>query len=322
MGPGSRTGSPPPPEVANSAKARDGFALVKQSERNQPDVAAAPRAPVVTVPVLPRRRHETGKPIEELKRRELDDAAGRDETLQRDGEAVVTSASGRGLASVGIVRVFHTRSLIASNPMRLLLVDDHPVFLEGLAEAFTRQADFEIAGLATDSDAAVEACQRLRPDLVPLDLAMRGLDGLATLARLRQLTPAPPVLMLTSSDDAADAADAVAALDAGAAGYVTKSARYDELVAAIREASTGGRPIGEAVARRIAARDMHNPLTGRELEVLVLLAEGLTYEAIGERLGIAKRTARAHVVAIQEKLDAANNAQVVARGYERGLLRP
>jgi DNA-binding NarL/FixJ family response regulator len=203
--------------------------------------------------------------------------------------------------------------------MRLLLVDDHPVFLEGLAEALSRQADFEITGLATDGDTAVAACQRLRPDLVLLDLAMRGLDGLAALARLRELVAAPPVLMLTSSDDAADA---VAALDAGAAGYVTKSARYDELVAAIREAAAGGRPIGEAVARRIAAREKNSPLTSREQEVLALLAEGLTYEAIGARLGIAKRTARAHVVAIQEKLDAANNAQVVARGYERGLLRP
>ena len=129
----------------------------------------------------------------------------------------------------------------------------------------------------------------------------------------------PRALMLTSSDDAADA---VAALDAGAAGYITKSARYDELVAAIREAAAGGRPLGEAVARRIAARQKHEPLTSREREVLVLLAEGLTYEALGERLGIAKRTARAHVVALQEKFDAANNAQVVARGYERGLLRP
>jgi DNA-binding NarL/FixJ family response regulator len=203
--------------------------------------------------------------------------------------------------------------------MRLLLVDDHPVFLEGLAEALARQADFEIAGMATDSDAAVAACQRLAPDLVLLDLVMRGLDGLATLARLRQLTRVPRVLMLTSSDDATDA---VAALDAGADGYITKSARYDELVAVIREAAAGGRPIGEAVARRIALREKHSPLTFREQEVLVLLAAGLTYEAIGERLGIAKRTARAHVVAIQEKFDAANNAQVVARGYERGLLHP
>ena len=202
--------------------------------------------------------------------------------------------------------------------MRLLLVDDHPVFLEGLAEALGRQADFELAGMVTSSAEAVSCCERTRPDLVLLDLAMRGLDGLAVLKQLRQLEPAPRVLMLTSSDEAADA---IAALDAGADGYITKAARYDELVEAIREAAGGGRPIGETIARRLAIRDRHQPLTPREQEVLVLLAEGLTYEAIGERLGIAKRTARAHVVAIQEKLDAANNAQVVARGYERGLLR-
>lgn len=202
--------------------------------------------------------------------------------------------------------------------MRLLLVDDHPVFLEGLAEALVRQADFEIVGTAGNGHEAIDCCRRLVPDLVLLDLAMRGLDGLATLGRLRALSPPPRVLMLTSSDDAADA---VAALDAGAAGYVTKAARYDDLVAAIREAAAGGRPIGEAVARRIAAREKHQPLTPREQQVLALLAEGLTYEEIGDRLDIAKRTARAHVVALQEKLDAANNAQVVARGYERGLLR-
>ena len=203
--------------------------------------------------------------------------------------------------------------------MRLLLVDDHPVFLEGLAEALGRQADFELAGMVTSSAEAVACCERTRPDLVLLDLVMRGLDGLAVLKQLRQLEPAPRVLMLTSSDEAADA---IAALDAGADGYITKAARYDELVEAIREAAGGGRPIGETIARRLAIRDRHQPLTPREQEVLVLLAEGLTYEAIGERLGIAKRTARAHVVAIQEKLDAANNAQVVARGYERGLLKP
>lgn len=204
------------------------------------------------------------------------------------------------------------------NSIRLLLVDDHPVFLEGLAEALGRRAEFAIAGLATSGEEAVDACRRLAPDLVLLDLSMRGIDGLATLGRLRELDPSPRVLMLTSSEDAADA---VAAIDAGAAGYVTKAARYDELVAAILEAAAGGRPIGEAVARRIAIRERSNPLTPRELEVLTLLAEGLTYEEIGERLGIAKRTARWHVVALQEKFEAANNAEVVAQGYKRGLLR-
>ena len=115
--------------------------------------------------------------------------------------------------------------------MRLLLVDDHPVFLEGLAEALGRQADFELAGMVTSSAEAVACCERTRPDLVLLDLAMRGLDGLAVLKQLRQLEPAPRVLMLTSSDEAADA---IAALDAGADGYITKAARYDELVEAIR----------------------------------------------------------------------------------------
>ena len=202
--------------------------------------------------------------------------------------------------------------------MRLLLVDDHPVLLEGLAEALGRQADFELAGMVTSSAEAVACCEWAQLDLVLLDLVMRGLDGLSVLKQLQQLEPAPRVLMLTSSDQAADA---IAALDAGADGYITKAARYDELVEAIREAAGGGRPIGETIARRLAIRDRHQPLTPREQEVLVLLAEGLTYEAIGERLGIVKRTARAHVVAIQEKLDAANNAPVVTRGSERGLLR-
>ena len=134
--------------------------------------------------------------------------------------------------------------------MRLLLVDDHPVFLEGLAEALGRQADFELAGMVTSSAEAVACCERTRPDLVLLDLAMRGLDGLAVLKQLRQLEPAPRVLMLTSSDEAADA---IAALDAGADGYITKAARYDELVEAIREAAGGGRPharLGGRVSRR------------------------------------------------------------------------
>lgn len=202
--------------------------------------------------------------------------------------------------------------------MRILLIDDHPVFLEGLAEALARQHDFDIAGMATDGDTGVTLCRNMQPDLVLLDLSMHGLDGLGVLARLQRLDPRPRVLMLTSSDDAADA---VAAIDAGASGYITKAARYDELVMAIREAAGGGRPLGEAVAKRLAMRDRHRPLTPREQEVLQLLADGLTYEAIGMRLGIAKRTARAHVVAIQTKLDAANNAQAVARGYDRGLLR-
>lgn len=203
--------------------------------------------------------------------------------------------------------------------IRLVLVDDHPVFLEGLAEALGRQRDLTVVGQGADGAEALALWEEHRPDVLLLDLAMSGLHGLAALAQIRRRYPDARVLVLTSSDDGDDA---VAALDGGAAGYVTKAARYDELVAAIREVHAGGRPIGEAVARRLAARDRGGPLTPREMEVLELLREGLTYAEIGGRLGITQRTARAHVVAVKEKLSAANNAQAVARGFERGLLRP
>jgi DNA-binding NarL/FixJ family response regulator len=204
-------------------------------------------------------------------------------------------------------------------PIRLVLIDDHPVFLEGLTQALGRQPDLMVVGQGTDGAEALALWEQHRPDVLLLDLSMTGLHGLDALARIRRHHPAARVLMLTSSDDGADA---VAALDGGAAGYITKAARYDELVAAIREVHAGGRPIGEAVARRLAARERGGPLTPRELEVLELLREGLTYAEIGERLGVTQRTARAHVVAVKEKLAAANNAQAVARGFERGLLRP
>lgn len=202
--------------------------------------------------------------------------------------------------------------------IRLVLVDDHPVFLEGLAQALARQRDLAVVGQGTDGGEALTLWEKHRPDVLLLDLAMSGLHGLAALAQIRRRHSEARVLVLTSSDDGDDA---VAALDAGAAGYITKAARYDELVAAIREVHAGGRPIGEAVARRLAAREPGGLLTPREMEVLELLREGLTYAEIGLRLGVAQRTARAHVVAVKEKLSAANNAQAVARGFERGLLR-
>lgn len=209
--------------------------------------------------------------------------------------------------------------MLKTVPIRLVLIDDHPVFLEGLAQALGRQRDLVVVGQGTDGTEALALWEELRPDVLLLDLAMSGLNGLDTLARIRQRHPQARVLMLTSSDDGDDA---VAALDGGAAGYVTKAARYDELVDAIREVHAGGRPIGAAVAQRLAARERGGPLTPREMEVLELLREGLTYAEIGQRLGVAQRTARAHVVAVKEKLSAANNAQAVARGFERGLLRP
>jgi DNA-binding NarL/FixJ family response regulator len=205
-----------------------------------------------------------------------------------------------------------------TRPLRIAVVDDHPVFLDGLVEALAKQPDFRMVGQGGDAGAAVKLVAREAPDVLLLDLSMGGVGGLEALRQIRSTGGATRVLVFTSSDDGDDA---VAALDAGAAGYLTKAARYEELIGAIREVHAGGRPIGEAVARRLAARERSNPLTPREHEVLRLTSQGLTYVQIGERLSITERTARAHLGAVKEKLGATNNAQVVTRGFERGLLR-
>lgn len=201
--------------------------------------------------------------------------------------------------------------------VRLLIVDDHPLFLEGLARTLCTVPDFKIVGRASDGEGAVALWDETKPHLALVDVFMPGIGGIEAVKRIRARHADARLMMLTSSEDQ----DLVlAALDAGAVGYISKSARYQEIVGAVREAHAGGRPLGEAIARKLAARDRTHPLTSRELDVLRLMREGLTLEEIGQRLGITFRTARAHLAALKEKLDAANTAQVVARGFELGIL--
>jgi len=207
--------------------------------------------------------------------------------------------------------------MITTPPIRLLVVDDHPLFREGLAHTLGAEEGFKIVAQAEDGTTAIDLWESVQPDVTLIDVSMPGMDGIETVRQLRSRHADAKLLMLTSSEDQEDV---IAALDAGASGYVTKSIRFVDLVAAVREAHHGGRPLGEAIARKLAARDRSSPLTPRELEVLKLLREGLTFVEIGQRLAITERTARAHVGAIKEKLGAANTAQAVARGFEHGLL--
>ena len=201
--------------------------------------------------------------------------------------------------------------------IRLLLVDDHTLFLEGLVNTLGVVKEFEIVGQARDGRSAIDLWRKTAPDVGLIDVSMPGMDGIETVRRLRHQMPAARLLMLTSSEDQDDV---IAALDAGAAGYVTKGIRYCDLVGAIHEVHAGGRPLGEAIARKLARREPGCPLTPREVEVLRLLREGLTAVEIAARLAITPRTTRGHIEAIKTRLGAANTTQAVARGFERGLL--
>lgn len=207
------------------------------------------------------------------------------------------------------------------NAIRILLVDDHPVLRAGLANLLEFESDFEVVGQASNGEAALRMCRETRPDICLVDLSMPGIGGIETLRQLRSSGGAGQAIVLTSSESAQDAR---LALEAGAAGYLTKTVDHEEIVAAIRAAHRGVTGICRGVSRPAPAaeeRDATPRLTPRELEVLHLLRKGGSNAAIGRTLGISERTAKFHVIAILEKLDAPDRTAAVARAFDLGILR-
>ncbi len=176
-----------------------------------------------------------------------------------------------------------------------------------------------MVAVADDGESALKLWHEHQPDIMLLDISMGGMDGIETIRRLRPNAPEARVLMLTSSEAEEDVRHA---LEAGASGYVTKNVRRAELVEAIRECHAGGRPIGEHVTRLLAAGSEHGAVSRREMEVLGLVRQGFTNAEVGRLLGISERTAKAHVAALLVKLQASDRSEAVARGFERGLLKP
>ncbi len=197
-------------------------------------------------------------------------------------------------------------------------MDDHAVVRMGLTAVLSLEEDLAVVAEAEDGAQAIERYRSERPDVVLMDIRMPGLGGLEALRALLTEWPAARVLMLTTSELDEDLQQVMLA---GACGYLLKSVTEDELVKAIRQVHATGRYVPEPLQRRLAQLAKRKQLSGREVEVLDGLRRGLSNRDIALTLSLSEHTIKAHVKAILQKLESADRAEAVARGFEQGLLR-
>lgn len=212
--------------------------------------------------------------------------------------------------------------MTGTEPIRVLLVDDHAVVRSGLAAFLLAFDDLELVGEASDGREAVQLCAEVAPDVVLMDLVMPEMDGAAATRAIRECCPRVQVIVLTSFKEE----DLVqGALQAGAISYLLKNVSAEELAAAIR-AAHGGRPTLAPEAAQALVRAAAQPppcghdLTPREREVLALMTEGLSNPEIADRLVVSQSTAKFHVSSILSKLGASSRTEAVALALQHHLV--
>ncbi|EME65167.1 response regulator [Amycolatopsis decaplanina] len=202
----------------------------------------------------------------------------------------------------------------------LLITDDHPIVRDGLRGIFTADQGFEVLGEASSGDEAVALAEKLRPDVVLMDLRMPGSGGVAAIAKLVKLRNPARILVLTTYDTDTDV---VPAIEAGATGYLLKDAPREELFRAVRATARGEAVLSPAVADLILGRmraPAPEPLSRRELEVLTLISRGSTNKEAAKLLFISEATVKTHLVHAYAKLGVKDRAAAVATAFARGLL--
>lgn len=202
--------------------------------------------------------------------------------------------------------------------IRILIVEDHPVFREGLSMIIAAQADMAVVGEACTAEEAVSAYRKLRPDLILMDQRLPGASGTNALSEIRHEFPQAKVMMLTTSSGDVEIQRA---LRAGAAAYVLKSTHKDELLKIIRTVSGGRKYIPSDVASCVAEHMGQEDLTHREMEVLELIRDGNKNKQIADRLSISESTVNFHIKNIVDKLMANDRTHAVAIAMRRGLLQ-
>jgi two-component system NarL family response regulator len=201
--------------------------------------------------------------------------------------------------------------------IRILIVDDHPVVRAGLGSMLATQPGIEVTGAAASGEEALELLETKVVDVVMLDLRMPGLNGIDTLLRIKRKNLPLHVIVLTSYETDEDI---YRAIQAGAEGYLLKNTSQREMVDAIRAVSAGKRYIPHRIASRLAERMTRSNLTPRELEILKILAKGLTNKQIGHALGISDNTVRNHINSIIEKLEVSDRTEATKTAIQRGII--
>lgn len=211
-----------------------------------------------------------------------------------------------------------------TRPIRVLIADDHPLFRDGLAALLTDGPDTQLTGAATNGTEAVDLARETQPDVVVMDLHLPGMNGIEATRRMVADNPGITVLVLTMFDDDGSISSA---LRAGARGYLLKGADGEQIRCAIHAAAHGqiifGGPLAARMLGRLTAAPLPPPvfpqLTGRERQVLELLAQGRANTAIAARLSLSNKTVRNHVSNILAKLQATDRAQAIVQARDAGL---
>lgn len=203
-------------------------------------------------------------------------------------------------------------------PIRIFIVEDHHVVRMGLQAMLRGEPDMAVVGTAASAEEALRMLAAMEADVVLTDLRMPDMTGVELLVKLSEVKPGVPAAVLTNyhSDE-----DVFSAIKAGAKAYILKSATMEEILEAIRAVHAGSRWIPAHIAKQLADRVSRAQLSGRETEILQLIARGLRNREIGEKLFISENTVRNHILNLLQKLGTTHRTEAVALAIQQGLVR-